>query len=238
MITPETLQAVSTISLLSFGLALVAGVLMGVSPASFPAWSVVVGYVLGGREQKRGRAFLLTLAFVLGIATVYTALGAFFAVAGQGLQTVLKFVSSRLPLWNGLIGLLLLLIGLHMARLHRFNLPSLMNPIIRRAESPGGAYILGIPFGLAACPSCTPMLLAILVAAGASRELWYGASMLFVFSIGFGLPLLALATAASLTSRMERLARYGPKIERFAGWLLIVTGLYFLWQALSFGGML
>ncbi|MFQ5578932.1 MAG: cytochrome c biogenesis CcdA family protein, partial [Anaerolineae bacterium] len=216
MITPESLQIVSAISLFSFGLVLAAGFLMGISPAAFPVWSAVTGYVLGGEKQDRRHAFTLALAFVLGIATVYTAFGVLFVVAGQVLQVAFKFVASRLPLWNSLIGLLLLIIGLHMAHIRRFRAPALTRPIFRRAETPGGAYLLGIPFGLAACPSCTPMLLAILVAAGATGQVWYGASLVFVFSIGFGIPLLAVATAAHAATQMERWVQYGAQIERWA----------------------
>jgi len=223
MITPESLQIVSTISLFSFGLVLVAGFLMGISPAAFPVWSAVTGYVLGGEGQDRRRAFVLALAFVLGIATVYTAFGVIFVVAGKVLQVGLKFVASRLPLWNGLIGLLLLGIGLHMARIRRFKVSPLTKPVFRRAESPTGAYLLGIPFGLAACPSCTPLLLAILVAASATGQVWYVASLVFVFSIGVGVPLVAVATVARAATKMERWVAYGAKIERWAGWLLILT---------------
>ncbi len=238
MITPESLQIVSTISLFSFGLVLVAGFLMGISPAAFPVWSAVTGYVLGGEGQDRRRAFVLALAFVLGIATVYTAFGVIFVVAGKVLQVGLKFVASRLPLWNGLIGLLLLGIGLHMARIRRFKVSPLTKPVFRRAESPTGAYLLGIPFGLAACPSCTPLLLAILVAASATGQVWYGASLVFVFSIGFGVPLVAVATVARAATKMERWVAYGAKIERWAGWLLILTSFYFFWQVIYLGWIL
>lgn len=238
MLSNDILEAVSTISLFSFGLALFAGLLMGVSPPAFPVWSAVTGYVLGSEGRTRRRAFALALAFVLGIATVYSAFGVLFVIAGQVLQVVFKFVASRLPLWNGLIGLLLLAIGLHMARIRRFTLPAMMTPVFRRAETPGGAYTLGIPFGLAACPSCMPMLLVILVAAGTTGQVWYGASLVFVFSIGFGLPLLAVATAVGVAGQMERWEKYGPHIERWAGWLLILTSLYFFWQVIYLGWIL
>ena len=238
MLSNETLQSVGTISLFSFGLALLAGLSMGVSPSAFPVWSAVTGYVLGGETRSRRQAFALAMAFVLGIATVYSAFGVLFVIAGQVLQVVFKFVASRLPLWNGLIGLLLLVIGLHMARIRRFTLPALMTPVFRRAETPAGAYVLGIPFGLAACPSCMPVLLVILIAASATGQIWYGASLVFVFSIGFGVPLLAVATAASAAGRMERWVKYGSQIEKWGGWLLILTSLYFFWQVVYIGWIL
>jgi len=232
MISPDSIQIVSSVSLFSFGLVLLAGILMGMSPAAFPVWSTVTGYVLGDEGHNRWHSFKLVLAFVLGIATVYTAFGVLFVVAGQVLQVGFKFVASRLPLWNGLIGLMLLAIGLHMARLRRFKIPRIMQPVFHKTKTPLGAYLLGIPFGLAACPSCTPMLLAILVAASDSGQVWYGASLVFVFSIGFGIPLMVLAVLASSAAKMERWVDYVPKIERAAGWLLILTSLYFFWQVI------
>lgn len=83
-----------------------------------------------------------------------------------------------------------------------------------------------------------PMLLVILVAAGTTGQVWYGASLVFVFSIGFGLPLLAVATAAGVAGQMERWEKYGPHIERWAGWLLTLTSLYFFWQVIYLGWIL
>ncbi len=227
---PFDFDLLSQISLLSFGLAFAAGLIMGFSPASFPLLSVVTGYVLGSAGSSRWRAFRLSLAFILGIATIYTAFGVLFALAGDLLAHILRFISSRLPLWNLLIAAVLGLLGLHMAGVRRFHLRALTRPVWREVDSPAGAYLMGIPFGLAACPSCVPMLLAILVAAGATGQGWYGGALLFTFSLGFGLPLVLIGTFAGWLKRGQVIARYVPAVEKLGGWALLLASGYFFAQ--------
>lgn len=225
----DSFEPLSQISLFSFALAFLAGLVMGFSPVSLPLLPVITGYVVGSVKSK-SRAAILSLGFMLGITTVYVLLGIIFALSGELIEEVLRFIASRLSLWNLLIAALLFLLGLHMTAILRLAIPSLTKPVMREAGSPVGAYLLGIPFGLAACPSCTPFLLAVLVAAGATGRAWYGGALLFTYSLGFGVPLLLVGTFAVAFKELKSISKYVPAIEKVGGVILLAASVYFFVQ--------
>ena len=122
---------------------------------------------------------MLSTGFVLGMATVDAAVGALFGFLGYA---VIRFLTSYLVLTNLFLAALLVVFALVLFRRIRIRLP-VLTPALRRADSFPAAYALGIPFGLSACPACTPMILPILGAAAATGEPWLGAVLLFVFGL-------------------------------------------------------
>jgi thiol:disulfide interchange protein DsbD len=66
-----------------------AGLLLAFTPCVLPMVPILSGIIVGaGRDRpvSRGRAFSLSLAYVLGMALTYTIAGAVFAAAGQQAQ--------------------------------------------------------------------------------------------------------------------------------------------------------
>lgn len=223
----QALEALGSVSLLAFGIVFLAGFAMGVAPSSYALYPVVAGYVAGDRERSTARGFALSLAFVLGTATVDAALGALFGLVGG---VVIEAVARYLPLWNLLVAAVLGLFALVMLRVVRVRWP-VLKMTWRKAYTVPGAYALGIPFGLTACPACTPMVLPMLGAAAATGSWWFGAALMFTFGIARGVPLLAIGTSTGLFARLQRFRDWAPKLERAAGWILLTGALFFLFQA-------
>jgi cytochrome c-type biogenesis protein len=133
--------------LLALGVAVLAGVALELSPITYLFVPAVVGYAAGGsKSTTRRRAAGLSLAFVLGITTVYMMLGALWGSLGLLLLDLLR---RWLWLWYGIGAIVLLLMGLRMVGLLYFSMPFLRspNPTIRRRGALG-AYLLGLTFGL------------------------------------------------------------------------------------------
>lgn len=225
---------VSIMSPLAFALVALAGLVMGVAPSSLPLYSVVVGYAARSASgQKEGggdtrfKGLMLAAGFVLGMATVDAVMGALFGFIGYSLA---KALTQYFALTNLFLALLLLVFGLALLRTIRIRFP-LLKPVLRRADTFTGAYVLGIPFGFASCPACTPMILPILGAAAATGSPWLGAVLLFVFGLARGLPLLIIGAAAGMVQRLHRVALWIPRIERSCGVLLLAAALYFFIRA-------
>jgi cytochrome c-type biogenesis protein len=235
---------VSAMSPLAFALVALAGLVMGVAPSSLPLFSVVAGYVAGqagepevtqqGEVIGRAKGLSLSAGFVLGMATVDAAVGALFGFVGF---TVVRTLASYLALTNLLLGVLLTVLGLALLRKIYIAVP-VMKPAVKRVDSFKGAYALGIPFGLSACPACTPMVLPILGAAAATGTPWWGAVLLFVFGLARGVPLLIVGAATGAVARIRRFALWVPKIERAGGVLLLVAAMYFFYQSALAAGLL
>ncbi len=227
---------------MAFLLVALAGLLIGVAPASLPLYSVLLGSLAGrageGERSVRPsagqrRGFLVPLGFVLGIATADALLGALFALSGT---LIIRLLTGYLSLLNLLLAAILAVSGLVTLRLVRL-------PWIRLAgrapgaSSFGGAYVLGIPFGLSTCPACTPLTLPILFAAGATGVVWLGALLLFVFGMSRGLPLLLAGWSADSLARLRPLARLLVTIEYGGGVLLLLAAAYFAYQSAVLAGL-
>jgi cytochrome c-type biogenesis protein len=227
----QGLESLEGGSLLGVILALVAGIALGLSPATYPLVPVVVGYAGGGKNVTRRRAALLSLAFVAGITTVYVALGALWGSFGL---LLLDLLSRSLWLWYGIGAAALLVMGLRLLGLFHFKVPLLAPPDPETGRRRGvlGAYLLGVPFGLAGCPSCAPILLAVLTAVAASGKPLMGALAMLALGLGQGSVLVAAGAYGGTLTHLNRFARHRLTIERLLGLLLLLAAAYFGWQAL------
>lgn len=209
-----------------------AGLLVGFAPSSLPLYSVVGGYV-GGQASGRSKGLLLAAGFVLGQATVDAGIGILFGFLGL---TVVITIARNLALTNLLIATILVVFGLALLRKIHITLP-VLRPKARRVGSFAAAYALGVPFGFTTCPACTPMVLPVLGAAAVTGSPWLGGLLLFVFGLARGLPLLLIGAAAQAAMRMPRFTLWVPTIERAGGILLLIAGLFFLYQSAAYWGL-
>jgi cytochrome c-type biogenesis protein len=208
-----------------------AGVALGLSPVTYLFMPAVVGYV-GGTKSTRRRAAGLSLAFVLGISTVYMMLGALWGSVGLLLLDLLR---RWLWLWYGIGAIALLLMGLRMIGLLYFSTPLLRspNPMIGR-RSVLGAYLLGLTFGLSGCPSCEPIRLAVLAAVAASTQPFMGALAMLALGLGQGLILVLAGTYFGTLPSLKRFVNHRIAINWLLGLLLLIAAAYFAWRALGY----
>jgi len=207
-------------------LALVAGVVSFTSPCCLPLMPGYVAYVSGvavdgdGSVLVRRRVLGAALLFVLGFATVFTLLGAGASVAGAFLlrnRLVIEKVGGAFVIAMGLVtmGLLRIPFLYREARLD-----------LRRIRTgPLGAVPLGMAFAIGWTPCIGPVLAGILTAAATTRTAWTGAGLLFVYSLGLGIPFLLLAWGqARATRAFGWFRRHGRAIERVGGAVLLLMG--------------
>jgi cytochrome c-type biogenesis protein len=207
-------------------LALVAGVVSFTSPCCLPLMPGYVAYVSGvaaesdGSVLVRRRVLGAALLFVLGFATVFTLLGAGASAAGAVLlrnRLVIEKVAGVFVIAMGLvtIGLLRIPFLYREARLD-----------LRRIRTgPLGAVPLGMAFAIGWTPCIGPVLAGILTAAATTRTAWTGAGLLFVYSLGLGIPFLLLAWGqARATRAFGWFRRHGRAIERVGGAVLLLMG--------------
>ncbi len=219
-------------SILGLGAVALAGVALGLSPVTFLFMPAVAGYVGSSEDVNRRRAALLSLAFVLGVTTVYMVLGALWGSAGQLLLTLL---GRSLSLWYGLGAAALFVMGLRMVGVLRFGVPLLGVPAPERGRrSVLGAYALGLPFGLAGCPSCEPIRLAVLTAVAAAAHPLTGALAMLALGLGQGLILVTVGTFAGTLPNLKRFAVHRVTVNRMLGLLLLAAAAFFAWRALGY----
>lgn len=212
--------------LAAFGLVFLAGVISSASPCALATVPLVVGYVGGQVTQDRRKAFLYSLAFVIGLATTFTALGAAAALLGRLMGTLGG------PWFIGL-GLLAMAMGLHLMGWLPLRMPGSLN---WRPQASGawGALLLGAAFGIVSSPCATPVLVALLGLVATQGEIAYGVSLLFVYALGHCLLMLAAGTFTGLVSAWAQsrgLTVLSVALRWLLGLLLVATGGYLFWLA-------
>jgi len=63
--------------------AYIGGVLASFTPCVYPVIPITIAYIGARSSSSRTKGFLLSIVYVLGMATVYTALGGFAAMTGN-----------------------------------------------------------------------------------------------------------------------------------------------------------
>ena len=190
----------------SYIFAFLAGIVSFLSPCVLP---LIPGYVSmvskmsfeeltdGSMKGKTTRIFFPSLLFVLGFSFVFVSLGA-------GASFVGNFIHENKVLLLRISGVIIILFGLfsmdilkisHLYRERRINIPQSNLGLI-------GTFLLGIAFGFGWTPCVGPILASILLYASTAEGAGKGASLLFVYSIGLGLPFLltGLALSRALTA--------------------------------------
>jgi cytochrome c-type biogenesis protein len=210
-----------------FGLAFLAGILSFTSPCCLPLMPGYLSYVGGVAGEGgasvavRQRVLLAAALFVVGFSVVFTALGAGASVLGGALlrnRRVLEQVAGTFVIAMGLILLGALRIPF-LYRERRFDMRSIR-------AGPFGAVPLGMAFALGWTPCIGPVLAGILTAAAATQTALRGASLLFVYSLGLGVPFLLLALGyARAGTALAWFRRHGRGIERLGGTVLLAMGL-------------
>lgn len=214
----------------SAGGAFIAGLLSFFSPCVLPLVPPYLAYMGGvsiaelraaGATEVRGLVLVSAASFVAGFSTVFVALGATASFIGQAVGAYLGYLGYA-------AGILIVLMGLHF--LGVFRIPFLDRTarlgVARKPAGLAGAYVIGLAFGFGWSPCVGPVLTAILLLAGASDSAGEGARLLFVYSLGIGVPFIVAAGFAGAFMRWSASmrARLGA-IEKAMGVFLIATGI-------------
>lgn len=207
-------------------LAVVAGLVSFASPCCLPLLPGYVSYISAlpfdqvGEARSRRLALHASLLFVAGFTIVFTALGLTASVLGR---TVL----SHQSLLARLFGAGVILLGLNtlgLVRIPILNREKRLD-LARIPKGPAWALPVGMAFAIGWTPCIGPVLATILGVAAGTGQIGAGAALLLLYSIGLGLPFIALAVGFSRAQRSIRfLRRHGAGIERLAGLLLVAVG--------------
>ncbi|RJQ53681.1 MAG: hypothetical protein C4521_07370 [Actinobacteria bacterium] len=218
----------------SFGVALVGGVVAGFGPCVLPMMPAVFGLITGrsyggsGNVDDGGgevvRSLLLAGVFVAGMSTVFAGIGALAGLMGRAV------LISRWAYYP--IAAVCLVIGLQLLGLINISLPGISGAMNgARGRGPGGIFLFGMMFGLIASPCSTPILAAIATLAAMQKNLILGGALLFVFGLGKGLPLLLVGAFSGILPRLTWFSRATGSLSKVGGASLVILAGYLVWVA-------
>ncbi|WP_366923576.1 cytochrome c biogenesis protein CcdA [Metallumcola ferriviriculae] len=214
------MNSIDQISLATFILIYIGGVLTSISPCIISMMPVLVAYIGGYGEASKARGFVLALAFTVGLATTFSIFG---LIAGT-MGTIFGRVGDG---WYYFMAVVAIAMGLNLMGFYQIKWPAL-NIVAPKKRGIGGAYLVGLFFGTVATACSTPILAVILAFVATNGQMADGAALLFVYGLGQGVPLLVVGTFTGLVKKLTALQKWGQWINIISGLILIVLGVYYL----------
>lgn len=180
-----------TLAVLAFG----GGLLSFVSPCTLP---VLTAYFAFAFQSDRSRIAANTLAFMLGLGTTFSLFGAVGFALGRVLlqnQQLIMLVGGALILIFGVMSLL--------GRGFGGVTTATGSEIQPHSATVRGSYLFGLTFAVGWSSCVGPILGSVLTLAAQTTSVWNGMMLLFIYTLGLGLPLLLVSTFFGRMSRQS-----------------------------------
>ena len=223
----EWLQALLDSSTTPVLTAFLLGLLTAISPCPLATNIAAIGYI-GKDIEDRRRVFLNGLLYTAGRIVVYTVLGLVLILIirqGASMFGIQKFIGT----WGEmLLGPALIVIGLLMLFSHRLNLPQFgfngSNVEGLKKHGGWGAFLLGVLFAMAFCPTSGMFYFGMLIPMSATATMGY--LLPVVFALATALPVLIVTWLLAFS--MQEVGRFYGWMKGIERWTTIIVGVLFV----------
>ena len=224
-----------------------AGLLLTFTPCVLPMVPILSGIIVGeGQELTRGRAVLVSLAYVLGMAVAYTAIGIAAAFSGNLLSAALQNAWVLGAFAAVFVGLALSMFGFY-----ELQLPSSWQARLTEASNRlggghwGAVVLMGALSAAIVSPCVAAPLAGALLYIGQTRDAVLGGTALFSMAIGMGAPLVLVGVSGGML--LPKAGQWMRAVKQFFGVLLLGVAIWvispvipvavqmFLWAMLLIG---
>jgi thiol:disulfide interchange protein DsbD len=209
------------------------GLLLAFTPCVFPMVPILSGIIAGQSDSSARRGFILSCAYVLGVAVPYTLAGLLVAVFGAGLNLQFLLQQPAAILTSVVIFVLL---ALSMFGLYELQLPERLRNRLNNAGPNGrgglgGAVLMGVISALVVSPCVTPILAGALLYVAGTGDAVTGAASLFALALGMGVPLIIFGTGGG--HFLPRAGQWMEDIKRFFGVVMLGVAIWLLDRIVS-----
>ena len=205
------------------------GIITFVSPCILPMIPIYITYFMGDQDAAnqesgltlRNPALKNSIGFVLGFTMVFVLLG---AAAGS----IGRFVFTHGQMFNIITGVVMVLFGLNYIDVINIKFLKRTHKIDYRAGSFkfSKSVLFGMVFSIGWSPCVGAFLGSALMIAANSQTMLKGSLMLFVYSLGLGVPfILSSLLINSLKSTFDFIKRNYRIINNISGIFLILVGI-------------
>jgi thiol:disulfide interchange protein DsbD len=205
-----------------------AGLVLAFTPCVLPMVPILSGIIAGqGKNVTTGRAFALSLTYVLGMAFTYTIAGALCAAAGKQVQTVFQQ-----PWILVLFAALFVALALSMFGLFTIQMPTAIQTRVaavsnqQAAGTFGGVALMGVLSALIVTTCVGPALVGALVVIGQTGQIVRGGAALFAMSMGMGTPLLIVGASAG--KLLPKAGAWMDTVKKLFGVLMLAVAAWML----------
>lgn len=206
----------------------VAGLGLSLTPCVFPMIPILSGIIAGqGDKATKGRALALSLAYVLGMAVTYAAIGIAAGLTG----TLLSAALQNAWVLGAFAGVFVVL-SFSMFGFYELQLPTSLQS--KLSEESGhlqggrgvGVFLMGALSALIVGPCVAAPLAGALLYIGQTGDAVLGGTALFVMALGMGAPLILVGVAGG--SLLPRTGPWMEGVKKTFGVLLLATALWLI----------
>ncbi|MDB5862643.1 MAG: Protein-disulfide reductase [Betaproteobacteria bacterium] len=202
------------------------GLLLAFTPCVLPMIPILSGIIAGsGAHVTRLHGFMLSLAYVVGMAITYAVAGVLAGLSGAMLSAALQNA------WVlGTFAAVFVLLAGSMFGFYELQLPSGLQSRLAGATNRirGGRFLgvfaMGALSALIVGPCVAAPLAGALLYISQSRDVVLGGSALFAMALGMGVPLLVVGASAG--ALLPKAGPWMETVKRFFGVLLLAVAIY------------
>ncbi len=205
-----------------------AGLLLTFTPCVLPMVPILSGIIVGeGSKVTRGRAALVSLAYVLGMAVTYTAIGIAAAFSGNLLSAALQNAWAL-----GAFAILFVGLALSMFGFYELQLPSSWQARLAATSNRlggghwGAVVLMGVLSAAIVSPCVAAPLAGALLYIGQTRDALLGGTALFSMAIGMGVPLVLVGVSEGVL--LPKSGQWMHAVKRFFGILLLALAIWII----------
>ncbi len=210
-----------------YALAIAAGMAATVNPCGFALLPAYLSAFLGSEHRAGGanavaRALAVSAALTAGFVVVFGTFGLII------ITPLALSVEDKLPWVTVVIGIGLVALGIALLAGRQ---PTLKIPKLQRGGSDGtlpSMFLFGISYATASLSCTIGPFLAITTTTFRSSSFIAGSAVFLAYALGMGIVIGILTVALSLAKAtvVQRFRNALPKINRIAGGLIVIAGLY------------
>jgi thiol:disulfide interchange protein DsbD len=209
------------------------GLLLSLTPCVFPMIPILSGIIVGqGHQITKRKGFMLSLAYVLGMAVTYAMAGVAAGLSGTLISNALQN-----PWALGTGAAIFVALSLSMFGFFELQMPSFLQSRFTEASNriQGGrftsVFVMGAISALIVGPCVAAPLAGALLYISQTSDVVLGGVSLFSLAIGMGMPLLLIGLSAG--ALLPRAGGWMDAVKRFFGVALLAVAIWLISPLLS-----
>ena len=205
---------------MDFFIIFIEGFVSFISPCVLPMLPIYVSY-FSGQDKDLKRTIINSLGFVLGFTIIFVLLGIFASTLGKVITANSKYI-------NIIFGIIIIIFGMHYMGILNIKILNKSKGIKKNSDKLSffSAIIFGMIFSVCWTPCVGVFLSSALMMSATSMNVLKGGFMLFIYSIGLGIPfILTSIFLERLKNTFNNIKKHYNIINKIAGMILIFSGI-------------
>lgn len=210
---------------MDFLLIFIEGLASFISPCVLPMLPMYISY-FAGQDKNKNKTIINSIGFVLGFSVVFILLGVFASTFGRIVNSYSNYI-------NIIVGVIIILFGLHYAGILNINVLNKTKGIKYSAKDLSfiTSALFGMFFSITWTPCVGVFLSSALMMSATQGSIIQGLLMLVLYSLGLGIPFIITAIfLEKLKTTFDFIKQHYNIINKISGIILIISGLIIIFR--------